>query len=58
MLIVHVAGDVARPGVVRVAAGSRVIDAIEAAGGGMPGADLDRLNLAAKVADGQRVAVA
>jgi len=58
MLVVHVAGDVARPGVVRIAAGARVIDAIEAAGGGLPDADLDRLNLAAKVADGQRVAVA
>jgi comEA protein len=55
---VHVAGDVARPGVVRVSAGARVVDAIEAAGGGLPDADLDRLNLAAKVADGQRVAVA
>lgn len=58
MLVVHVAGDVARPGVVRVRAGARVVDAIEAAGGGLPDADLDRLNLAAKVADGQRVAVA
>ncbi len=58
MLVVHVAGDVARPGVVRVAAGARVVDAIEAAGGGLPDADLDRLNLAAKVTDGQRVAVA
>ncbi len=35
-----------------------VIDAIKAAGGGLPGADLDRLNLAAKVVDGQRIAVA
>lgn len=58
MLIVHVAGDVVRPGVVRVSAGARVVDAIEAAGGGLPDADLDRLNLAAKVTDGQRVAVA
>ena len=56
--MVHVAGDVARPGVVRISAGARVVDAIEAAGGGLPDADLDRLNLAAKVADGQRIAVA
>jgi competence protein ComEA len=34
-----------------------VIDAIEAAGGGVPDADLNRLNLAAKVADGQRILV-
>ena len=53
----HVAGAVARPGLVRVAAGSRVADAIAAAGGGLPDADLDRLNLAAKVADGQRIPV-
>jgi competence protein ComEA len=55
---VHVAGAVTHPGVVRVRAGARVVDAIEAAGGGVPNADLDRLNLAAKVADGQRIAVA
>jgi competence protein ComEA len=57
-VLVHVAGAVARPGVVRIRAGARVNDAVEAAGGGLPGADLDRLNLAAKVVDGQRVAVA
>jgi len=55
--VVHVAGAVARPGVVRMPAGGRVVDAIEAAGGGVPGADLDALNLAAKVADGQRILV-
>src|SRR5205807_9288404 len=33
------------------------LDAVEAAGGGAPDADLNRLNLAAKVADGQRVLV-
>jgi competence protein ComEA len=54
---VHVAGAVAKPGVYDLDAGARVIDAIEAAGGGAPEADLNRLNLAAKVADGQRVLV-
>ena len=54
---VHVAGAVAKPGVYDLSAGARVIDAIEAAGGGVPDADLNRLNLAAKVADGQRVLV-
>lgn len=57
-MLVHVAGAVVRPGVVELAMGSRVIDAIEAAGGGLAEADLDRLNLAAKVVDGQRVLVA
>ena len=54
---VHVAGAVTKPGVYDLDAGARVIDAIEAAGGGAPDADLNRLNLAAKVADGQRVLV-
>jgi competence protein ComEA len=57
-LTVHVAGAVNRPGVVRIGSGARVVDAIDAAGGGQPDADLDRLNLAAKLVDGQRVAVA
>lgn len=55
--MVHVAGAVARPGVVHLPAGARVLDALRAAGGGLPDADLDRLNLAAKVVDGQRIAV-
>ncbi|HMF83310.1 MAG TPA: ComEA family DNA-binding protein [Acidimicrobiia bacterium] len=54
---VHVAGAVVKPGVYDLGAGTRVIDAIEAAGGGVPDADLNRLNLAAKIADGQRVLV-
>jgi competence protein ComEA len=54
---VHVAGAVATPGVYDLAANARVIDAVEAAGGGAPDADLNRLNLAAKLTDGQRVLV-
>lgn len=57
-LFVHVAGAVVRPGLVHLAGGSRVADAVSAAVGGLPDADLDRLNLAAKVTDGERVAVA
>lgn len=56
-VVVHVAGAVARPGVHRVPGGSRVADAIAAAGSATPEADLDRLNLAAPVADGERVYV-
>ena len=55
--VLHVAGAVARPGIVEVSPGSRVHDAIAAAGGGTPGADLDRLNLAAVVVDGQKIYV-
>lgn len=55
--VVHVAGAVAGPGVYRLAAGARVHTAIEAAGGAAPDADLDGLNLAAPVVDGQRIYV-
>ncbi len=57
-IVVHVAGAVGKPGVVRLSAGSRVADAVEAAGGGVADADLDRLNLAAVLEDGQRILVA
>ncbi|HEX2176174.1 MAG TPA: ComEA family DNA-binding protein [Nocardioidaceae bacterium] len=56
-LVVHVAGRVRRPGVVELPAGSRVIDAIEAAGGARPGARLGALNLARLVVDGEQIAV-
>jgi competence protein ComEA len=56
-VVVHVAGSVTHPGVVELDAGARVIDAIEAAGGALTTADLDRLNLAAPLTDGERVLV-
>jgi competence protein ComEA len=56
-LIVHVAGWVERPGVFELPDGSRVIDAIEAAGGARRGAELAALNLAAPLTDGQQVLV-
>lgn len=56
-LVVHVAGAVMLPGVHEVPAGSRVADAIAAAGGLAPGADEARINLAAPVADGERIYV-
>lgn len=54
---VHVAGAVAAPGVYVLPSGSRVGDAVSTAGGPLAGADLERLNLAAPVADGSRVYV-
>jgi competence protein ComEA len=54
---VHVAGAVTRPGVYELDGDARVIDAVESAGGGVPEADLDRLNLAEKLVDGERVLV-
>jgi competence protein ComEA len=54
---VHVAGRVRRPGLVRLPAGSRVQDAIRAAGGPTSGADLDAVNLARKLTDGEQIRV-
>lgn len=56
-LVIAVTGRVRRPGVVTVPAGARVIDALHAAGGPLPGADLAMLNLARKLTDGELVAV-
>jgi competence protein ComEA len=56
-IVVDVVGAVRRVGVVRLPAGARVVDAIGAAGGADPTADLTRLNLAAALADGSRVSV-
>ncbi|MEM7272792.1 MAG: helix-hairpin-helix domain-containing protein [Actinomycetota bacterium] len=56
-LVVHVAGAVRSPGLVTVPPGARVDDAIRAAGGPGPAADLDRLNLARPVADGMQIRV-
>ncbi|MFJ5696755.1 ComEA family DNA-binding protein [Arthrobacter sp. NPDC093139] len=53
--VVHVAGAVKKAGVVRVPKGSRVHDAIAAAGGGTASADLNRLNLATVLEDGQKI---
>ncbi len=56
-LIVHVAGAVVRPGLVSLPAGSRVYDAVAAAGGPTEEANMDAVNLAAKATDGSQVYV-
>jgi competence protein ComEA len=55
--VVDVAGAVHRPGVYRLATGARVDDALRRAGGPTRHADLDPVNLAAPVADGQQIVV-
>lgn len=54
---VHVAGAVRRPGVYRIPTSARLDTAIRRAGGATGRADLEGVNLAAKVADGQQVIV-
>ncbi len=56
-IYVHVGGAVRAPGLYQVADGARVFDAVRAAGGATDDADLDALNLAAKVRDGDKVLV-
>lgn len=56
-VLVHVVGQVGAPGVVEVPEGSRVVDAIEAAGGLAAGADSAAVNLARTVVDGEQIYV-
>lgn len=56
-VIVDVKGAVNRPGVVMLPEGSRVQDAVRAAGGLAPNADVERVNLAAPLADGMAVVI-
>ena len=53
----HVAGAVAAPGLYRLPGGSRVDDGLVAAGGPLPNAALDGLNLARPLTDGEQVLV-
>ncbi len=56
-LVVHVGGEVSDPGLYTLPSGSRVADAVEEAGGALPDADLDLLNLARPLVDGEQVLV-
>ncbi|MDF1597457.1 MAG: ComEA family DNA-binding protein [Acidimicrobiia bacterium] len=56
-LTVHVSGAVVEPGLVELSTGARVADALAAAGGALPSADLTAVNLAAPVIDGTLIVV-
>lgn len=56
-IVVDVSGKVREPGIHRLPAGSRVVDALEAAGGVRPGTDIDGLNRARFLVDGEQVVV-
>ena len=56
-VVVSVAGRVARPGLIRLPDGTRVADALAAAGGALPGTDLMGLNIARRLSDGEQLLV-
>ncbi|MEO5853464.1 MAG: ComEA family DNA-binding protein [Nocardioides sp.] len=56
-LVVDVSGKVRRPGIAVLSPGSRVVDALEAAGGARAGVDLSSLNLARPLVDGEQLLV-
>lgn len=55
--VVHVAGHVHAPGVYALEEGQRIVDAIRAAGGAQPIADLNAINLALRLSDGDQIYV-
>ncbi len=56
-IVVHLSGEIVVPGIYQLPVGARVDDALRAAGGVTPNGDVNRLNLAARLADGQHVVV-
>lgn len=56
-IAVHVIGAVPRPGLYEFAEGARVQDAIDAAGGLLSSADVETINLAALLVDGQQLTI-
>ena len=57
VIVVHVAGEVNVPGVYSLAAGSRMVDALDAAGGPTNRADLEVINLATPITDATQIYV-
>jgi competence protein ComEA len=55
LMKVYVSGAVATPGVYTLPEGSRVDDAVNAAGGSVPGAEMSNINLALQLTDGQQI---
>ena len=54
-IMVHISGEVYKPGLVELGLGSRVVDAVELAGGLKKDADMDRINLAKKLLDEEKI---
>lgn len=54
-IMIHISGQVHNPGIIELELGSRVIDAVNLAGGLKKDADLDRMNLAKKLIDEEKI---
>ena len=54
-IVIHVTGEVKKEGIIKIDEGGRISDAIEKAGGLTEEADLDRINLAYQLEDGQKI---
>jgi len=57
LVVVHLSGEVIAPGMYRLPAGARIEDVLKAGGGPTGEGDIQRLNLAARLADGQQIVV-
>ena len=55
IIIVHISGCVLNPGIVKIKEGARLYEVIESAGGNTQDADLDKINLAIQISDGQKI---
>lgn len=55
IIMVHISGQVYKPGIVQLESGKRLVDAVELAGGLKKDADLDRMNLAKKLLDEEKI---
>ena len=56
-IIVHIAGEVKKPGIIKTKEGARIADIIEKAGGLNEQADITDINLAYPVEDGQKITI-
>lgn len=54
-IIIHITGEIKTPGIIKIKENSRLADAIEAAGGLTENADINKINLAYIISDGQKI---
>lgn len=57
IIVVHIAGEVKKPGIVKIKEGARIADIIEAAGGLTEKANITNINLAYIIEDGQKITI-